>query len=181
MLRREALKWLAVGVPAALAGCGFQLRGQAKLPFKSAYVEAGGVGGRGSAITGPMPSARSRESTLAKSLRHYLDVQGKLAAQRNKADVVILLTNETRGKSILSLSGAGKVREYRLVHSLTISAISPGGEEMLAPTDIRLTRDFSYSDEQILAKEAEEATLRKDMEDEALRQIIRRLAFVRTE
>lgn len=160
---RWALHILIVIAVAALAGCGFQLRGQTPLPFAGAYVEA------------------ARDSVLAAQLRRYLKDKGKLAEQRDGADVLIRLTNESRAKSILSLSGAGKVREYRLTNQVTVSAVSPFGEEMLAPTDMKLTRDFSYSDEQVLAKESEEAMLRKDMDDDAMRQILRRLAFVRAQ
>ncbi|MDD5367397.1 MAG: LPS assembly lipoprotein LptE [Gallionellaceae bacterium] len=160
-MRRVTLKLLAVAGLAVLAGCGFQLRGQSSLPFNSAYVDA------------------ASGSVLASQLSKHLDQKAKLASRRDKADVVIRLTGENRGKKILSLSGGGKVREYRLIDMVTVSAVSPEGQEMLAPTDISLTRDFSYSDEQILAKEAEEAMLRKDMDDDALRQILRRLAFIR--
>lgn len=160
-MRRTALKSLAIAGLALLAGCGFQLRGQSPLPFEDAYVEA------------------PANSVLAGLLRSHLAQQNKLAGQRGDADVVIRLTGESRGKTILSLSGAGKVREYRLVNAVTVSAVDPAGNEMLAPADISLSRDFSYSDQQVLAKEAEEATLRRDMDDDALRQILRRLAFVR--
>jgi len=160
-MRRLSLKFLALVGLALLAGCGFQLRGQSPLPFASAYVEAGS----GSVVAG--------------LLRNHLKLQNKLAEQRDKAEVVIRLTGDNREKSILSLSGAGKVREYRLIHKITVAAVDAEGREMLAPSDIKLNRDYSYSDEQILAKEAEEALLRKDMDDDTLRQILRRLAFVR--
>ncbi|MFA5083476.1 MAG: LPS assembly lipoprotein LptE [Hydrogenophilaceae bacterium] len=160
-MRRVTLKFLAVTGLALLAGCGFQLRGQSPLPFNGAFVEA--------------PTT----SVLAGLLRAHLAQQSKLAGQRGNADVVIRLTGESRTKTILSLSGAGKVREYRLMNAVTVSAVATDGKEMLAPTDIRLSRDFSYSDEQVLAKEAEEARLRRDVDEDALRQILRRLAFVR--
>jgi LPS-assembly lipoprotein len=160
-MRRKALKLLAAAGLAVLAGCGFQLRGQALLPFQAAYVEAAG------------------RSPLAAQLRRQLDLKGKLAERREAADVIIRLTGEKRDKSILSLSGAGKVREYRLNHGVTLVALAPDGSAMLAEADVKQSRDFSYSDEQILAKEAEENMLRKDMDDEIVRQILRRLAFVR--
>lgn len=144
-----------------LAGCGFQLRGHAPLPFATAYVES------------------AADSILAERLRKHLAQQGKLAEHRDGAEAIIRLSGERRSKNILSLSGAGKVREYRLIHRVTLSAVDPQHGETLAPEDIQLTREFSYSDEQTLAKEAEEETLRKHMEDDALRQILRRLAFVR--
>lgn len=160
-MRRAVLKMLAVAGLAALAGCGFQLRGQSPLPFEAAFIEA------------------APGSTLADQLRRHLDRQAKSAAQRDKADVIISLSKEVRDKAILSLSGAGKVREFRLTHTVTVAVAEPGGKVILAPSDIRLSRDFSYSDEQVLAKEAEETMLRRDMDDEALRQILRRLAFVK--
>lgn len=160
-MRRVTLQFLAVASLALLAGCGFQLRGQSPLPFSGAYVEAG------------------PDSVLAEQLRKHLDQQAKLAPRRDQADVVIRLLRDTREKNILSLSGAGKVREYRLIHQVTVSAVGRNGKELLAPSEIKLNREFSYSDEQVLAKEAEEAMLHKDMDDDALRQILRRLAFIR--
>ncbi len=159
-MRRATLKFIALAGLAVLAGCGFQLRGQSPLPFNAAFVEA-------------PPSC-----VVAHLVRDHLGQQTKLASQRDKADVIIKLSNDHRDKKILSLSGAGKVREYRLVHSVTVSVASPEGNEILAPVDIKLSRDISYSDAQVLAKEAEEAMLRRDMDEDTLRQILRRLAFV---
>lgn len=143
-----------------LAGCGFHLRGQATLPFASAFVEA------------------APNSVMAGRLRNLLRQEGKLTEQRDRADIIIHLAGESRVKSILSLSGAGKVREYRLTHKVTVSAVDQRGRETLAPAEIQLSRDFSFSDAQLLAKEAEEATLARDMDEDTLRQITRRLAFV---
>lgn len=157
-MHRRALLLLAGSL--VLAGCGFQPRGQSPLPFSGAWVEA-------------RPTC-----VVAQLLRDHLAQQGKLAASKKAADVVIQLTNDLRDKTILSLSGAGKVREYRLVHTVTVAAVGPDGQLRLAPAEIKLTRDISYSDEQVLAKEAEEAMLRRDMDEDALRQILRRLAFV---
>lgn len=143
-----------------LSGCGFQLREQASLPFQRAYVEA------------------APGSMLANLLRDHLGRLQRLVGQRDQAEVIIRLSGESRGKSILSLSGAGKVREYRLVHAVTVDVLGQEGKESLPPTQLKQIRDYSYSDEQVLAKEAEESVLRKEMDDDILRQILRRLAFV---
>jgi LPS-assembly lipoprotein len=146
---------------AALTGCGFQLRGQAQLPFESAHVEA------------------IRSSTLAPALRASLSSQNKLAAKADGAAVRILLADEARGKTILALSGGGKVREYRLSYRVVMAVLDAQGKELGAPSEIVLNRDFSYSDAEILAKGAEEATLYRAMEQDALRQVLRRLSYVR--
>jgi LPS-assembly lipoprotein len=160
-MRRQAVKiaaGLCLGV--LLAGCGFQLRGEAPLPFTSAFVEASPI------------------SSLAPVLRKSLEASHKLAASKEWAAISIRLSGEAREKNILSLSGTGKVREYRLIHRVTVAAIDKDGREVLAPSPIQLNRDFSYSDEQIMAKEAEEALLHKEMEQDILRQILRRLGYV---
>lgn len=159
-MRRVLLKTFAIAGLAILSGCGFQLRGQAPLPFEGAYVQA------------------ATDSPLGTLLRTHLDRQSKLITLREKAEVILQLSGDKREKSILSLSGSGKVREYRLVHAVTVSAIGRDGRQLLAPAEIRQTRDYSYSDENVLAKEAEEAALRRDMDNDILRQVLRRLAFV---
>ena len=160
-MRRSAIRSLAILAAASLlGGCGFQLRGQAQLPFAAAYVEA--------------PAS----SGLGEGLRRSLGNQNKLAAQREGAPVRIKLSPETRGKNILSLSGGGKVREYRLEYRVDMSAYDAAGAELLAPSQIHLTREFSYNDDQVLAKESEEAALYRSMEQDALRQVLRRLSFI---
>ena len=62
---------------------------------------------------------------------------------------------------------------------MTASVADTFGVEVAAPFTIHLTSDFSYSDEQVLAKQAEEATLYRAMEQEALRQIVRRLSYLK--
>lgn len=160
-MRRKLLKsLLALGAATLVAGCGFQLRGQAQLPFTAAYVEAGGG------------------SSLAKSLRATLSSQGKLAEKAEDAPVRVRLGNEQRSKNILALSGSGKVKEYRLEYRVILSAYDAGGKELIVPSEIQLIRDFSYDDQQLLAKEAEEAALNRGMEQDALRQILKRLSYL---
>jgi LPS-assembly lipoprotein len=45
----------------------------------------------------------------------------------------------------------------------------------LPTNEVLLTRDVSYSDAQVLAKEAEEALLYRDMQSDMVQQILRRL------
>lgn len=156
---------------AALAGCGFQLRGQSQLPFESAYVES-------HAKVRDDDRRPALSASLAASLRQSLSAQNKLAADAKIAPVRIVLTNESLTKSILALSGGGKVREFRLIYKVALTVVDTAGKELIAPSEILLNRDFSYTDAEILAKEAEEATLIRGMEQEALRQVLRRLSYI---
>lgn len=160
MLRRRGWGVLLAGV-LGLSACGFQLRDEAPLPFSSAYVLA--------------PDA----SILAPALRQSLDSQGKLAPGVREAAVRIQLVDEQRTKDILSLSGGGKVREYRLVYRVTLRALDAQGRDLVSPIEMQQMREYSYDDALILAKEAEEASLTRAMEQEVLRQALRRLAYIK--
>jgi LPS-assembly lipoprotein len=165
-MRRDILKSLpgllmAFSLASIIAGCGFQLRGQAALPFSAAHVTA------------------SDTSNVATALRRTLSSQQKLAATREAAPVRIKLERETYSKDILALSSGGKVREYRLEYRVQLSVFDAAGKTLVEPTEINLSNDFSYSDEQVLAKAAEEASLNRVMEQDALRQILRRLSYLK--
>ena len=47
--------------------------------------------------------------------------------------------------------------------------------EIIPVTEIALKRDLSYSDTEALSKEAEEALLYRDMQNDAVQQLLRRL------
>lgn len=165
-MRRHALKSLlgltAAACLAGLTGCGFQLRGQAALPFDNAWVVA------------------SETSNVANALRRSLSSQLKLAPNPTSAQLRIALDRENYGKRILALSGGGKVREFRLDYQVYFSVTDASGKVLVEPTEIHLNSDFSFTDAQVLAKEAEEASLKRAMEQDALRQILRRLAYLKT-
>ncbi len=150
-------------IPAVLAaGCGFQLRRYDDLPFASLYIDA------------PPGSA------VAKRLRTLLAAnrQLTLAASAAEAAAVLRITREERSKTILSLSGAGRVTEYRMALKLTYS-VSGKDERVLAAAEvIELYRDMTYDDTLLLAKGAEEQLLYRDMDENAVVRIVRRLQAI---
>lgn len=146
---------------ALLAGCGYQLRGEAQLPFTKAYVAAPG------------------SSALAPLLRRTLADQNKLADRPEDAPVRIQVLGELREKVILSLSGAGKVREYRMIYKVSLLVTDATGSALIAPIDLEQVREYTYDDALVLAKEAEEVNVIQGMEQEALRQALRRLSYIK--
>jgi len=168
-MRRDVVKFLfglaavaSLTLTLPLSGCGFKLRGQEALPFSAAFVSA--------------PEA----SNIGIALRRTLSSQQKLALNQEGAPIRIKLEKEAYRKNILALSGGGKVREYRLEYVIQLSVFDASGKVLVEPTEILLINDYSYSDDQVLAKEAEEASLNRSMEQDALRQILRRLSYLKT-
>ncbi len=162
-VRREAIKLILAGLmAAALAGCGFQLRGAHAIPYRSIYLDV------------------HKDNAAGKQMANALRSQGiALAETAQDADAMLKLSQEKRSRTILSLSGGGRVREYRLNYSLTYSLSGKDGKEIYADATIQLTRDFTYDDNYYLAKTAEENFLYRDLQDDAVQQILRRLATPR--
>ena len=156
MKRRNFLLLLA---PAVLAGCGFRLRRVEGIPFARLHLDA------------PPGSA------VAEQIRKALVSGGyvRLVDTPDQGEAVLKLGPESSSKTILSLSGAGRVTEYRLVYRVGYSILAPDGHPWIESDTIELMRDFTYSDATFLAKSAEEGLLYRDMQDQAAQQILRRL------
>jgi LPS-assembly lipoprotein len=152
-------RYFLAALPLAfVGGCGFQLRRVDGVPFASVYIDGGG-------------------GTVAERVRTLLraDKKTRLVATPQEAEAVIKVAPEVRTKTILSLSGAGRVTEYRLGLSLSYSVTGGNDQVLAAPEVIELTRDLTYDDTQLLAKGAEEQLLYRDMEENAALRILRRL------
>jgi LPS-assembly lipoprotein len=155
---RTALLLLALG--ALLVSCGFRLRGTAALPFDSVYVQA------------------APASPLATELKRMVAAQTgtRIARSAAEAQVVLHILNEAREKRILALSGGGRVREFELRYRVTYRLTDSSSViEHIPMSEIVLRRDFTYSDAEALAKESEEALLYRDMQSDAVNQLVRRL------
>ena len=146
-----------------LASCGFQLRGQATLPFESMYVQTGGPSSFASQLT---------RAVRAGSKTRVIDNQ-------QDAQVTLQIIAEARERAILSLSGSGRVREITLRYRVSYRLYDQKNREYIPPSEILLRRDLSYSDTDVIAKEQEEGLLYRDMQNDAVQQMVRRLQVTR--
>jgi LPS-assembly lipoprotein len=151
---------------AALSACGFKLRGsngQFNMPFHSIYLG--------------FPDTSPLGTELKRNLRGVDSVV--VTSDPDKAEARFDLLSETRGKSILSLNSQGRVREYLLTYTVSFRVRDAKGADMLGPTEISLKRSITFNESEVLAKEAEEALLYRDMQTDLVQQILRRLAAIR--
>ncbi len=150
--------------PAALAtGCGFQLRRQEGIPFASLYIDAP----PGSAVAQRLVASLKTSKTT------------RLAASAAEAEATLKLLQDERSKTILSLSGSGRVTEFRLSLNLSYTVSGKDDRTLATPELIELSRDLTFDDAQLLAKSAEEGLLYRDMEEDAMRRILRRLQAIK--
>ncbi len=87
--------------------------------------------------------------------------------------------SERRDRIILSLSGAGRVREYQLKLTVQYRLVDNKGGVAIPTSEIQLQRILTYDDSQIIAKQLEEAQLFRDMEQDAAGQILRRMTAIK--
>lgn len=155
------MRILAALVLAALtASCGFQLRGQAKLPFETLYISIPDISQLGPEL---------KRNVIA-------GTNTKLVDDAEKAQAILSVSAEERSKIILSFDTSGRVREYQLRYRVGYRLSDPKGRDYLPQSEIRLTRDISFNDAQVLAKESEELLLYRDMQSDTVQQILRRVS-----
>ena len=144
---------------ASLAGCGFRIRGTAEVPFDTLYL----------------PGATSG---IALDLKRYIQAgtNARVVDDPAKADAIMQFTEEARQKEVLSLTGTGKVREFQLRYRVGFRVHDNKGADFVPQSVIQLTRDVTFNDAEILAKEQEEQLLFRDMQTDMVQQILRRLA-----
>jgi LPS-assembly lipoprotein len=147
----------ALCAAALLAACGFHLRGAVQLPFPNLYVSV---------------SERSQFGHELKRALRASDV--RLTENPKEAAATLSILSELRERQILSLGGQGRVREYQLRYRLAYQVTNAKGV-VTPPTEIVLKRDISFNDSDVLAKESEEAMLYRDMQMDAVQQLLRRL------
>jgi len=154
---------LLAAVLIALGSCGFKLRGSERLPFDTIYLGFGANSALG--------------AELARNIR--AGTSTRVVTDRAAAAAILEVLSESREREILSVNAQGRAREFTLRYLFTFRLHDGKGREIIAPTQITLARDVAFNESQILAKEAEEALLYRDMQSDLVQQVLRRIAAVR--
>ena len=162
-LMRHGNTLLVLAACLLLTACGFHPRGQSNLPFDTLYVEA------------------SDNSGFAADLKRAVRFgsQTALVDKPESAQAILVVVSETKEKKILSINSAGRVREFELYYRVAFKVTSGNKNDLIPSDEIVMKRDFTFNDEQILAKESEEALLYREMQQDAVQQMIRRLTAIK--
>ena len=166
MKRRTALKFLRQASLASLAamavgGCGFKLRSSQNYAFATIAI----MPNPGGALA--LELRRSFGSAV-----HVLSPEEPL----DKAQLVFDVLSEQREKIVVAVNSSGQVREFQLRIRVKFRVRTPQGEERVPESEILQQRDISFNESAVLAKEAEEGLLYRDMQSDIVQQLLRRLA-----
>jgi LPS-assembly lipoprotein len=108
-------------------------------------------------------------------LRNGVQIKTKI----EDADFAVRFLQVTFDKRVLSLSGAGRAREFELEYRIRYEFVDAKQRVWGEPGEITIRRDFSFAESQALAKEAEERHLIRDMQLDGAAQVLRRLQSVK--
>jgi len=152
----------AFAVAASLAGCGFHLRGELAYPFSTVYINA----------PAGSPFAFELRRTLEGTGAHVTDTAAK-------AEVTLDIASVADDKQVLSLSGGGRAREYALTKRVSFALHDSTGHDWLPAGEITVRRSYSYNESEVLARESQEGKLLREMQTDAVQQLVRRLVAAR--
>ena len=159
--RHLLLSALAGGL---LAGCGFKLRSSQTFAFQTLAItpEKGGL------------VATDLIRYFGKSVVPLAPARGGQLPQ-----VVVDILEDVREKEVVGINASGQVREFQLRLRVRFRMRTPQGNELIPPSNIVQQRDISFNESVVLSKEVEETLLYRDMQNDVVQQLLRRLASVK--
>ncbi|MGE0071793.1 MAG: LPS assembly lipoprotein LptE [Thiomonas sp.] len=162
--RRTLLRAAASLLPAAaLAGCGFQLRGSTNLGFDSLYIQG--------PDTSPFVIALKRRIAATTATR--------LTTDAKSAQAVFTLLGEAQTQTPQAYNADGTVAQYQLRDTVRFELTTPQGKVLIAPTELTQTSNLSYSSSATLAKANESDLLYRGMREELIDRLMFQLAAVK--
>lgn len=150
-----------VVVTAALPGCGLHLQGRESVPqaFTSACVEA-----------------QDTQSDFVQALMRSLTASGvRLERDCARAEAAVRISRDEVKERVLSVSARNIPREFELTYRIEFG-VKKGVTELLAPRELTLTRDFTFDETILLAKEREQRLLEDALARDLAALVMRQLA-----
>jgi LPS-assembly lipoprotein len=143
---RAALAAVVLGL--ALGGCGFRLAGSEHLP---------------AVLAKPYLSVKDPYTDFSREFERELKSSGALLQDgRQDATATIEVTKDFVEQRTLAVSARNIPTDYELHYTVTFEVKGPDAT-ILAPQTITLSRDYSFQENELLAKEHEADILRASM------------------
>lgn len=145
---------------AVLPGCGFHLQRPATLPesLKTLHIVA-----------------EDTQSDFYHALKTQLEKAGVDPDANASGAAVLRILGDGTSERVLSVSARNVPTEYELRYAVRV-AVDAGGRELLPAEEFSLTRDYSFDETTLLAKERERDMLSDALASELAFVVLRRLA-----
>lgn len=157
------MRGLAVAAMLVLAGCGFQPSNIVQLNEQSGPFRV---------------SADNVYSPLADNIERALSATGARLAQYDEPAYRIVIASEETSTRALSINEFAQVREYVIRYAVQYSLLDPQGKVLIDRQSVELRRVYTYDAQLSAGSPAEEALLKREMQAEMIRAILRRTSVV---
>jgi LPS-assembly lipoprotein len=144
-----------------LSSCGFHLQGRQPLPatFQYTYIDA-----------------KDEQTDFVQDLRKALIASNvNVIRTKGSSGATISVHSDELNERVLSVSARNIPTEYELTYKVEFSVMS-GGKALIDHEEISATRDISFDETQLLAKEREQEILREALARDLVALVMRRLA-----
>lgn len=167
MSKTNSTWWVSKGtVPIALVAvflgsCGFHLQGRQPLPaaFQYTYVDT-----------------KDEQTDFVQDLRKALIASNvNVIRTQGSSGATITVHTDDLSEKILSVSARNIPTEYELTYKIEYS-VTTTGKTLIDHEEISATRDLSFDESQLLAKEREQEILREALARDLVALVMRRLA-----
>ena len=155
-------QWGSVLLLTALTACGFHLQGSEPLP--AAFHRTRVV-------------AADRYTEFHRALVESLEAAGATVLEGSGTGAVVEVLEDQPTQRVLSVSASNTPTEYEVYYAIRYRVLLDD-REVIAPSRLELSRDYSFDNSAILAKEQEQATIRLALARELSGLVMRRLAAV---
>jgi len=155
------MRLIVVGVALLLGGCGFHLQGRQPLPsaFQYTYIDA-----------------KDEQTDFVQDLRKALILSNvNVIRTKGSSCATISVHSDELAERILSVSARNIPTEYELTYKVEFS-VTAGGSALIDHEEISATRDISFDESKLLAKEREREILREALARDLVALVMRRLA-----
>jgi LPS-assembly lipoprotein len=144
-----------------LAGCGFQLRGEAQLP---------------SAMTRTYIAAPRPNDALPRQVAVLLKANEiQVVKQRSGASAILVIEEDRMLREVQSVGATARVREFVLRYLVRFHLEDPAGEILMPTQTMELREDYQFDQQQVLGTTSEEELLRRELVRTMSGHILRRL------
>lgn len=153
-----------------LAGCGFQLRGQAQLPpeLRVTYVQS-------QQPIGVPPGVLSRRLALLLASNGVT-----VTRDPTQATATITILNEGSGRRAVAADRFDIKREYWVGYSAAYQVTLANGKTLIPTEGLSANRSLLFDENRVLGFEAAQESLVDSMADDLAWQILRRLQAVKS-
>jgi len=160
-MNRSLATLLACILLCLLGACGFHLQGVSKLPAAFATTAV---------------LTDDRYSEFSQALVRIIERSGGRVLRTAQAGtpVIDVLEDKTEQR-VLSISASNLPTEYEVFYTVRYR-VRVDGKDVLAPQVLKLSKDYSFNENAVLAKEEEQQLIRRALAQELATVVVRRLA-----